>query len=116
MPIKSIYDNERSNINIFKIIFKFPIMYIRNFFRRYFYEYCIRNTDYRFLSFALGFLFTLSGITFSLLNWKTDVNAIPSVPGTVGLAIIFIVLGVYFSSLFFMSDLKNYPTTNLFKI
>ena len=51
-------------------------MYIRNFFRRYFYEYCIRNTDYRFLSFALGFLFTLSGVTFSLLNWKTDVNAI----------------------------------------
>ena len=116
IPIKSIYDNEKSNINIFKIIFKFPIMYIRNFFRRYFYEYCIRNTDYRFLSFVLGFLFTLSGITFSLLNWKTDVNAIPSVPGTVGLAIIFIVLGVYFSSLFFMSDLKNYPTTNLFKI
>ena len=36
IPIKSIYDNEKSNINLFSVVLKFPILYIRNFFRRFF--------------------------------------------------------------------------------
>lgn len=114
IPIKSIYDNEKSNINLFSVVLKFPILYIRNFFRRFFYEYCLRNPDLNFLSFLLGLILMVTGTLYSLTVWKTGINETPSTSGTVAISLLFILTGVNFISYFFVSDLKNYPKENLF--
>ncbi len=113
IPIKSIYNNEKSNINIFSVILRFPVLYFRNFFRRFFYEYCLRNPDMKFISFIFGFLSLIFGITFSLNAWKTGTGEIPSTSGTVAVALISLLVGINFISYFFFSDMNNYPKKNL---
>lgn len=113
VPIKSIYNNEKSNINILTVILKFPLLYIRNFFRRFFYEYCLRNPDMKFISFLIGLLSLVFGIVFSLSVWKTSIEETPSASGTVAIALISIILGVNFISYFFFSDSNNYPKKTL---
>lgn len=116
IPVKAIYENEISNINYFLVIIKFPILYVRNFFRRFFFEYCLRNPDTKFLSFLLGFFSFFFGIFFSIMSWKTEVYEEPSTSGTVGLSILTIIIGINLISLFFMSDLNNYPKKNLYTL
>ncbi len=113
IPIKSIYNNEKSNINIFSVMLRFPVLYFRNFFRRFFYEYCLRNPDMKFISFIFGFLSLIFGITFSLNAWKTGTGEIPSTSGTVAVALISLLVGINFISYFFFSDMNNYPKKNL---
>ena len=64
ISIRSIYKNEKSSINIFLVILKFPFLYIRNFFRRFFYEYCMRNPNMKFISFLFGVISLLFGTIF----------------------------------------------------
>ena len=116
VPIKAIYNNEKSNINIGLVFLKFPVLYFRNFFRRFFYEYCLRNPDMKFLSFIFGFLSLIFGIVFSLNVWKTAADDVPSSSGTVGIALISILVGINFVSYFFMSDINNDPKNPLLSI
>ena len=116
IPIKAVYDNEKSNINIFSVIFNFPILYIRNFFRRFLYEYCLRSPDIKFISFIFGCISLLFGIFYSLAVWKTNANDVPSSSGTVGIALISVLVGINLLASFFTNDLNNYPKKNLFKI
>ncbi len=113
IPVKSIYNNEKSNINIFSVIIRFPILYFRNFFRRFFYEYCLRNPDMKFISFIFGLVSLIFGIVFSLNMWKTGAEEVPSSSGTVGVALISLLVGINFISYFFFSDMSNYPKKNL---
>ena len=109
IPIRSIYNNEKSNINFFSVLVKFPPLYFRNFIRRFFYEYCLRNPDMKFISFIIG-------IIYSLLVWKTGMSDDPSSSGTVAISLISLLLGTNFVSYFFVSDMNNYPKNNLFTI
>ena len=116
IPIKAVYDNEKSNINIFSVIFNFPILYIRNFFRRFLYEYCLRSPGIKFISFIFGCISLLFGMFYSLAVWKTNTNDVPSSSGTVGIALISVLVGINLLASFFTNDLNNYPKKNLFKI
>ena len=116
IPVKAIYDNENSNINIISVIFKFPLLYLRNFFRRFFYEYCLRNPDVKFFGFLFGLISLIFGVIFSISAWQTDIADIPSNSGTVGLALLTILIGINLISLFFISDLNNFPKKNLYKL
>ena len=113
ISIRSIYKNEKSSINIFLVILKFPFLYIRNFFRRFFYEYCMRNPNMKFISFLFGVISLLFGTIFSLNVWRTNINDIPSSSGTVAISLITLLI-VNFISYFFVSDMNNYPKKNLF--
>lgn len=116
IPIKSIYQNEKSNINILLVFIKFPILYFRNFFRRFFYEYCLRNPDMKFLSFIFGILSIIFGVLFSLNVWKTGIEDVPSSSGTVSIALISLLIGINFVSYFFMSDINNDPKNPILTI
>ena len=104
IPIKSIYQNEKSNINILLVFIKFPILY------------CLRNPDMKFLSFIFGILSIIFGVTFSLNVWKTGVEDVPSSSGTVSIALISLLIGINFVSYFFMSDINNDPKNPILTI
>ena len=53
---------------------------------------------------------------YSFAVWKTNVNDVPSSSGTVGIALISVLVGINLLASFFTNDLNNYPKKNLFKI
>ncbi len=116
IPIRSIYNNEKSNINIFSVLIKFPPLYFRNFFRRFFYEYCVRNPDMKFISFIVGLFSLFFGLIYSFSVWRTGIGDDPLPSGTVGIALISLLVGINFISYFFVSDMNNYPKNNLLTI
>ena len=95
---------------------KFPILYIRNFFRRFFYYYCLTNPDFRFVSFIFGSLFSLFSLIYTILVWKTEYANGPSTPGEVAISVFTITMGVFFLSYFFSNDMNNYPKKTLLTI
>ena len=70
----------------------------------------------KFLSIIFGFLSLIFGIVFSLNVWKTAADDVPSSSGTVGIALISILVGINFVSYFFMSDINNDPKNPLLSI
>ena len=116
IPIKSIYNNEKSNINVISVLIKFPPLYFRNFLRRFFYEYCLRNPDMKFVSLTIGIFSFIFGFIYSLSVWRTGVSDDPLPSGTVGIALVSLLVGINFISYFFVSDMKNYPKNNLLTI
>ena len=116
IPTRSIYNNEKSNINLFSVLIKFPPLYFRNFFRRFFYEYCLRNPNMKFISFIFGICFFIFSLVYSLIVWETGMGEDPSPSGTVGIALISLLVGINFLSYFFVSDMSNYPKKNLLTI
>jgi len=114
IPTKSIYKNEKSNINLFKVIILFPVLFFRNFIRRIYYEYFLRRLDFTFLSLFLGFLFLFFGIKTSLNSWSTIPNAQPSNAGTVGLVLFLLISGIQFILYFLREDMNNIPNKNIF--
>ena len=92
IPIKSIYNNEKSNINVFSVLIKFPPLYFRNFLRRFFYEYCLRNPDMKFICLIIGVFSFIFGFIYSLSVWRTGAGDDPLPSGTVGIALISILV------------------------
>ena len=74
----------------------------------------MRNPDMKFFGFFIGFVSLVFGIVYSISVWKTGVSDTPSNSGTVGLSILTLLIGINLLSLFFISDLNNYPKKNLF--
>ena len=107
---------KKSNINVFSVLIKFPPLYFRNFFRRFFYEYCLRNPDMKFISLTIGIFSFIFGFIYSLSVWRTGISDDPLPSGTVGIALISLLVGINFISYFFVSDMKNYPKSNLLTI
>jgi dolichol-phosphate mannosyltransferase len=114
IPITAIYNNEKSNINLLSVLIFFPILFIRNFLRRIFYEYFIRRLDFVFVSCVFGFLFLSTAIYLSLNLWVTTLDSKPNNAGTVGLVLFFLIFGLQLLFYFFHSDMDNYPKKNLF--
>jgi dolichol-phosphate mannosyltransferase len=114
IPITAIYNNEKSNINLLSVFILFPILFIRNFFRRLFYEYFIRRFDFVFISFVFGLLFSSIGIYLSFNLWVTTPDLKPNNAGTVGLVLFFLIIGFQLLFYFFNNDMNNYPKKNLF--
>ena len=101
---------KKSNINVFFCYYRsFQFYIFEIFFRRFFYEYCLRNPDMKFISFIFGLLSLIFGVIFSINVWKTGIEDMPSTSGTVAVALISLLVGINFISYFFFSDMTNYP-------
>lgn len=114
IPIKSIYKGEISNLNLFKAITIFPILLLRNFVRRIYYEYFLRRFDFVFLSLIFGSLFMCLGIKLTLVSWSTIPGTDVTNAGTVGLVLFLLLTGTQFLLYFIKEDTKNFPNKNLY--
>ena len=108
VPMDAKYGDEVSNLKISRIIGEFAAKHFRNFWKRVFYNYYLRDMSLASFELPLGLIMLAWGLGYGLLNW--NVNPGVSAPaGTVMLAALPVILGVQFVLAFIGYDIASVP-------
>lgn len=94
MPMRAVYADEVSSLRPSRTILPFLAGHARNFARRVFYSYFLRNFSAASLELVLGTLLLLFGAVFGVMRWGLSIaEAEPATAGTVMLAALPIIVG-----------------------
>ena len=108
VPFKAIYQDEKSNLNIWKALFVFPFLHTKNFFKRLFYNYFLRNFSFASLNLLWGFALQVFGLSFGLIKWhESTQRGVATATGTVMIAALSIILGFQMVLNFFNFDMSE---------
>ena len=106
IPMEAVYGDEQSNLRVRKIFFEFLWKHVRNFFKRIFYNYYLRDMSIASLVLPLGILMVIFGTYYGVSHWIYSVqNSIYASAGTVMLAVLPIMLGIQFLLSFLHADM-----------
>jgi len=110
IPMEAKYGSEISNMNISRLLFEFLGKHIRNFLRRIFYNYYLRDMSVASIELPIGLLLFTFGVTFGLYHWFISaVTSITSSSGTVMLSSLPIIVGLQLLIGFINYDSNSAP-------
>jgi len=110
VPMDAKYADEVSNLKISKVIGEFFFKHIRNFFKRIFYSYYLRDMSLASIELPLGVSMMLFGSIFGAYSWLSSMEAVRVTPaGTVMLAVLPILMGLQFVLAFIAYDVSSVP-------
>ena len=110
VPMDCKYAEEVSNLHISKIIHEFQFKHLRNFFKRIFYNYYLRDMSIASFELPIGFGFLLFGLIYGLYNWIKNYNANVLTPtGTIALPALLVIVGIQLLLSFINYDVSNIP-------
>jgi glycosyltransferase involved in cell wall biosynthesis len=116
VPMDASYGDEVSNLKISKIVTEFMAKHIRNFSKRIFYNYYLRNMSLASLELPLGILMFVAGATYGGVQWAESARAGVETPaGTVMLAATPMLMGAQLILAFLAHDIASLPTRPLHK-
>lgn len=111
IPMDAVYEDEESNLKITTVLPEFLKSNLSRMFRRYGYNYWLRDFNIASIYSSLGLLLLCMGSIFGLSHWlESTSSGEPSSSGTVMLAALPIILGVQFLIAFLQHDMGNIPT------
>lgn len=111
VPMDARYRGEVSGLKISRILLEFTIKHVRNFFKRLFYNYYLRDVSLASIQLPLGVGMLLVGMVSGFNTWRAGLEQnVPSIPGTVTLVALLIILGTQFILAFLGYDIANVPT------
>lgn len=117
VPMDAKYGDETSNLKISKILGEFLKKHVRNFFKRIFYNYYLRDLSIASIELPLGILLFGFGIIFGTWQWISSTKlGIATPPGTVMLAALPIIVGLQFLLGFLAYDISSVPKRPIHKI
>jgi dolichol-phosphate mannosyltransferase len=83
VQMPAIYDNEKSNLKISRVLFEFPLKHLRNFVKRIAYTYYLRDFSLASIELPLGILLGGFGLILGTIAWtKGIVTSTPTQTGT----------------------------------
>jgi glycosyltransferase involved in cell wall biosynthesis len=110
IPIRATYKDEKSNLHIGAILFPFLMKNVRNFFKRLFYRYFLRDLNMGSLEILGGTAFLWFGVLFGVTQWiSAYAEGITASAGTVMLSGLPILIGVQMILGFFAFDFMAVP-------
>ncbi|ELY7490311.1 glycosyltransferase family 2 protein [Cronobacter turicensis] len=110
IPMDAKYEDEESNLKISKIIGDFLYKHGRNFFKRVFYNYYLRDMSIASIELPIGLFMLLFGLVTGSVNWIESIySSIPTTSGTVMLSALPIILGLQLLLAFIGHDVSNMP-------
>jgi glycosyltransferase involved in cell wall biosynthesis len=110
VPIPAKYDDEKSNLSIFKTLFEFPVSLIGGFLRRIWIQYFVRDFSLTSFHIVAGGLLTTWGFGFGLFHWiRSMLHGAATPTGTVMLSILPILLGIQCLFQAIGLDVQNRP-------
>jgi len=110
VPMKARYENEKSNLSVFKSSFEFSYKHFRNFHKRLYVKYIIQDFNLTSFQLIFGMVFLGLGSIIGLFHWVHGMIASQETnAGTVGLVAILMILGINSIYLFLDSDVKLEP-------
>jgi len=112
--MEAIYEDEKSNLQIRKILFPYIIGHATNFSKRIVYTYFLRDFNFASLCLTLSIPLLLSGFLFGFYQWFLGIsNQIPSTAGAVMITALLLITGFQLLLSFFNYDVLNYPGESL---
>ena len=110
-PLPGRYADERSSLSVWRAACEFPVLHLRNFVKRLFYCYLLRDFNIASLNLLLAIVLLSFGLVFGMVQWVRSVqlNEFASA-GTVMLAALPFILGWQALLAFFSFDLHNIPS------
>jgi dolichol-phosphate mannosyltransferase len=110
IPMDSKYGEEVSSLKIGDVLGEFFIKNIRNFGKRVFYNYYLRDLSVASFELPLGIALLAFGVTFGTVQWTNSLNDhVAASAGTVMLAGLPILLGLQFILAFLSHDMRMVP-------
>jgi dolichol-phosphate mannosyltransferase len=116
VPMDAHYGDEVSNLKISRIITEFMVKHARNFGKRIFYNYYLRNMSLASIELPVGIIMLLFGMIYGGVQWANSYYADVETPaGTVMLATLPILMGMQLILAFLANDIASVPTRPLHK-
>lgn len=111
IPMDARYADEVSNLHIPSAILEFTFQNMKNFLKRIFYNYYLRDMTLGSFELPVGIVFILFGLFYGSYHWlKAIYNATTTPAGTVMLAALPIIIGIQFILSFLANDIASVPT------
>jgi hypothetical protein len=112
VPIQAIYDDERSNLRIRRVVFPFIWYLMRNFVKRIAYTYFLRDFSIGSIYLIAGIPIFLFGIIFGSVEWIAHVRAgVAATAGTVMVGALPVIVGFQLLLAFLAYDVAMVPRT-----
>lgn len=114
IPMDAVYADEQSNLRITRVVGEFFVKHVKNFFKRVFYNYFLRDTSLASLELLVGSTMLLFGLVFGCFEWFSYYAANESAPlGTIMLAALPVLSGLQFLLAFFSYDVSATPINTI---
>ncbi|KTD82767.1 glycosyltransferase family 2 protein [Legionella waltersii] len=110
IPIAAVYEDEKSNMKISRIIPEFIIKHLRNFAKRIVYRYILRDFSMASIELLIGLFLLGFGVCYGGYRWYlSSIGVLPAPPGAVMLAALPVIIGMQFLLAFFHYDILSVP-------
>lgn len=110
IPMDASYGDEKSNLKIKSILFDFLFKHARNFFKRIFYNYFLRDLSPASLELLAGPLLLLLGAAYGATQWHSSASQnVATAAGTVMMAALPILMGFQLILAFLTHDMQSVP-------
>ena len=114
VPMSARYNDEISHLKVSKIIGEFLLKHLRNFGKRIFYNYYLRDMSIASIELPLGVLFLLFGAGFGGWSWLYAMSEGSATPaGTVMLSALPVLMGLQLVLAFLAYDIATVPRSPL---
>ncbi|UJB21365.1 glycosyltransferase family 2 protein [Lysobacter gummosus] len=111
VPMDAVYADEESNLKIRKIFGEFLVKHVRNFCKRIFYNYFLRDMSAASLELALGLALMVFGLSFGSWRWFESMrDGVATPAGSVMLAALPVIVGLQFLLAFVSFDVASVPS------
>ena len=110
IPMDAKYGDEVSNLKISRVAGEFLLKHVRNFSKRIFYNYYLRDMSLASLELPLGLALFVFGTVFGVTQWMTSAsNHVATPAGTVMLSALPTLMGLQLILAFLAFDIGSVP-------
>lgn len=117
VPMDPKYGEEISGLKIHRILGEFAYKHLRNFCKRVFYNYYLRDMSLASLELAVGLPMLVFGVVYGLMHWIEGMRTGTATPtGTIMLATLATIVGLQFVLAFMGHDIASVPRRPLSRV
>ncbi len=110
VPMHARYAGETSSLRISRVAAEFLVKHPRNFAKRIFYNYYLRDMSLASIELPLGLALLGFGTVFGAAKWiASRASGTPAASGTVMLAAVTVIIGIQFVLAFLAHDIASVP-------
>ena len=110
VPMDAVYGDEVSNLKVSRIITEFAAKHVRNFSKRLFYNYYLRNMSLASLQLPLGVSMLLFGSVYGAWHWvQAAAHGVATPAGTVMVSALPVLMGMQLILAFLAYDIAAVP-------
>lgn len=111
VPMQARYGTEKSNLSILKTLWEFPWKHFKNFHKRLFYNYYLRDVSAASIELPLGIVLWWFGLIFGILAYNQSMaTGVAATTGTVMISVVPLILGFQLLLAFVSHDVSSVPT------